>query len=134
MLEALDHFVSEPSYQGQGGIAERSEYFRRMTRAGTRLIFATADITYVMKAILDAPVRPGQSEQLFCPGAGSGETGNCVDGLDGFLAAHDTLARDAADLRDARPQRAQISSQGRGGFQPPGLDPSVAFLDRFGDL
>jgi hypothetical protein len=58
MLEALDHFVSEPSYQGQGGITERGEYFRRMTGTGTRQIFATADITYVMKTILDAPVRP----------------------------------------------------------------------------
>ena len=56
VLEALDDFVSEAAYQGQRGIAERGEHFRRMTRMGARLIFTTADIAYVMKTILDAPM------------------------------------------------------------------------------
>ena len=42
VLEALDHFVSEAAYEDQRGFAEGGAHFRRMTRVGTRLIFATA--------------------------------------------------------------------------------------------
>ena len=64
----------------------------------------------------------------------SGEAGNGVDRFNRFLVADDTLTRDAADLRGTGPKRAQISGQRRGRFQPAGLDPAMAFLNRFGGL
>ena len=57
VFEAFDRFVSEAAYDGQGGVAERGEDFRCVTRVGARLVFTAADIANVMKTILDAPVR-----------------------------------------------------------------------------
>jgi hypothetical protein len=59
-------------------------------------------------------------------------TSDRVDGLDGFLAAHDALAGDATDLRHTAPERRQKRVQRRGGINLSRLDSTVAFLDRFG--
>jgi hypothetical protein len=134
MFETLNDFVSEASYQGQRGIPDRCQYFGRVTGMSTGLVFLAADITNVMKTVFDTPVRARQSQQLFSTRPLRGETGDRVDCLDGFLATYDALARNAADLRHAGPERVQIFSQRRSRLQPSGLDPAVALLNRFGRL
>src|ERR1700722_10590314 len=101
---------------------------------GACLVFMAADVAYVMKRVLDTPVRARQSQQLFSTRPLRGETGDRVDCLNGFLATYDALTRDAADLRHAGPERVQIFSQRRSRLQPSGLDPAMAFLNRFGSL
>ena len=134
MFESLNDFVSEAPYQRQRGIPDRCQNFRRVTGMSTGLVFPAADITNGMKTVFDTPVRARQSQQLFSTRPLRGETGDRVDCLDGFLAAYDALARNAADLRHAGPERVQILSQRRSCLQPPGFDPAVAFLNRFGRL
>jgi hypothetical protein len=58
-------------------------------------------------------------------------TGDRVDGLNGFLAAHDAFPCNAADLRQPGPVGCQEFAQRGGGFDLSGLDPAVTFLDRF---
>jgi hypothetical protein len=70
-----------------------------MSGMSTGLVFAACDIAHVMKFVLDPPVRARQSKQFRGTGLLGGVTGNRVDRLNGFLAAHDAFARDAADLR-----------------------------------
>jgi hypothetical protein len=57
MFEALNDFVSETAYRGQGCIAERGQHLRCVTGMSTGLIFPAADIANVMKTVLDSPVR-----------------------------------------------------------------------------
>jgi len=57
VFEAFDYFVSEAPDNGQRGVAASGEHFRRMPGMGACLVFTTADIAYVMKTVLDPPVR-----------------------------------------------------------------------------
>jgi hypothetical protein len=85
-----------------------------------------------VKPVLDPPVRARQSEQFSGTSLFGGVTGDRVDGLDGFLAAHDAFPCDATDLRQPGPIGCQKLAQRSGGFDLSGLDPAMTFLDRFG--
>jgi hypothetical protein len=67
------------------------------------LVLAACDIAHVMKFVLDPPVRPRQSQQFSGASLFGGVTGDRVDSLTGFLAAHDAFPGDAADLRQPGP-------------------------------
>jgi hypothetical protein len=126
----FDHLVAKPSYEGEGGVAEGGEDLRRMTGMSACLVFSTCHIADVVQAVLDPPVRTRQREQLSGTRLLRGETGDRVDGLNGFLAAHDPFPADAANLRHPGPERRQMRAQRGGGFDLAGLDPALAFLDR----
>ena len=132
MLEAFDHLVAKPSYQRERGVPECGEDLRCMPGMSTCLVFAAGHIAYVMKVILDPPVRTRQAKQLGRTRLFRGETGYRIDGLNGFLTPHDPFPGDAANLCHTGPERRQKRAQRRGGFDLAGLDPAVAFLDRFG--
>ena len=132
ILETLDHLIAEPADDGQHRVAECGEDLRRMSGMGTGLVIAAGDITYVMKSVLDAPVRARQRKQLRGTGLLRAVTGDRIHCLDGFLATHDPFACDAADLPHPRPVGRQVSAERGSGLDPPGFDPAVDLLDGLG--
>ena len=103
VLEAFDHLVTQTAYDRQRGIAEGGEYLWSRTDMGPCLVFAAGDVADVMETVLDPPMRSRQDEQFLGSRLLRGQTGDRVDSLDGFLAAHDAFARDPADLRHTGP-------------------------------
>lgn len=132
VLKAFGHLVAWAAYDGQRGIAEGGEHLWGGPSVGPCLVFAAGDVADVMQTVLDPPMRPRQREQFVRSRLLSGQTGDRVDSLDGFLAAHDAFARDAADLRHTGPVRREEAVQRPGRLDLADLDPAVAFLDRFG--
>jgi hypothetical protein len=96
------------------------------------LVLAACDITHVMKFVLYSPMRARQRKQFSGTSLLGGVTGDCVHRLDGFLAAHDPFACDAADLPHPLPVRCQVFADRGCGFDLPGFDPAVTLLDGLG--
>jgi hypothetical protein len=56
VLETLNHFMAEPTDNGQSCVAERREHLRGMSGMSTCLVLAAGDIAHVMKRVLYSPV------------------------------------------------------------------------------
>ena len=132
VLETLDYLIGEPAHDGQHRVAECGEDLRRMSGMSTGLVLAAGDITYVMKSVLDAPVRARQRKRLRGTSLLRTVTGDRIHCLYDFLAMHDPFTRDAADLPHPRPVGCQVSAERGRGLDPPGFDPAVDLLDGLG--
>jgi hypothetical protein len=100
-----------------------------MAGVGPRLILSACDVANVVQPVLDTPVCPRQRQELIRTSLLGGQTCNGVDGLGAFLAPNDTLASDAAYLRETSPGWGQERGQRGGCIQTPGLNPAMIFLN-----
>ena len=132
VLEAFDWPEAEASKECQRGVAQGGERLRGMSGMGACLILAAGHVADVMQAVLDAPMRARQGEQLCRSGPISRQAGDGVDRLGAWRAAQDALSADAADLCQAWPGRRQMRGQRGGGLQSSCLDPAMVFADRLG--
>jgi hypothetical protein len=130
VLEAFGGFEAKAANDGQGCISYGGEHLWSMAGVGSGLILAACDVANVMQPVLDTPVAARQPQKLVRTSLVGGQTCNGVDGFSAFLAANDTLTGNAANLRETGPGWAQERGQRRGCFQPPDLNPAMAFLDR----
>jgi hypothetical protein len=132
VFEALDGLEAEAAQQGQGGIAQGGEHLRGVSGMGARLVLPVGDIAHVVQAVFDAPMATRESQQTRGVVSVGAEAGDGIDGFRAGLAAHDALARQAADLGDAAPGWGQMLGKAGGDLEAAGLDPAVAFLDGLG--
>jgi hypothetical protein len=129
VLEAFDGFETKATNDGQRGISQGGEHLRSMACVGPCLILSACDVANIVQTILDTPMCPRQRQELIRSRLLGSQTCNGVDGFGAFLVPNDTLAGNAAHLRETSPGRGQEGGQRSGCFQPPGLDPTVTFLD-----
>ena len=102
VFETFDDRVTHAAYPRKHDIAERGENLWRVPGMCSGLASAAGRVARVVQAVLDAPMRAGQRQELLRTGLFRGQTGNRMDGLDGLLATHDPFPRFAANLGDAR--------------------------------
>ena len=82
-----------------------------MAGVGPRLILSAGDVANVVQPVLNTPMCARQRQELIRTRLVCGQTCNGVDGLGAFLVPNDTLAGNAADLREASPGRGQERGQ-----------------------